>query len=761
MKDDHDRGVIRTIAMLGNYLPRRCGIATFTTHLSEAIAAEFATLNCFVLAMNDPGSNYVYPERVRFELGETDIASYRRAADFLNVNAVDVVSIQHEYGIFGGKAGAHLLMFLRELRMPIVTTLHTILAEPNTFQREVMGELTELSERVVVMSSLGADLLRKVHGVSESKIDLIPHGIPATPATRGSKYQLGVEDRSVILTFGLLSPDKGIEFMIDAMPSIVRRFPGACYIVLGETHPHVKAKQGETYRLALENRAHRLGVDANIIFHDRFVSQSELSEFLSAADIYVTPYLKAEQITSGTLAYAVGAGKAVISTPYSHAREMLAEERGVIVPWRDPEAIANAVIDLLGNDDKRAALGARAAAYGRDMVWPAVARRYHESFARARAEHTERRRSGFRAKTLAERPADLPETNLQHVRLMTDSTGMLQHARFNIPRYEDGYCLDDNARALLLMALVEEAGTEAPATVRDLAARYLAFVSHAFNQTDGRFRNFMSFSRNWSESCGSEDSHGRGVWALGTVVGRSCDPGRQSLAGVLFHQALHAIVDFTSPRAWAFGLLGIGEYLRAFEGDSSVQSLRGLLAQRLLDLFQRASTPDWPWFEESATYENSRLSQALLTSGVAMNSDELTSVGLCSLEWLVETHGLKEGDFAPVGSDGFYSRGGIKAPFDQQPLDAWAMVSVCLEAWRAKGEQRWLQYASRAFGWFLGQNHLQRPLYDAVTGGCRDGLHSDRPNENQGAESTLSFQLALLEMRNVNQAPASPFVAPR
>lgn len=758
MEHDHGREAIRTIAMLGNYLPRRCGIATFTTHLSEAISAEFAALDCFVLAMNDPGSDYAYPERVHFELGETDIASYRRAADFLNVNAVDVVSIQHEYGIFGGKAGAHVLAFLRELRMPVVTTLHTILSEPNGYQRDVMSELTELSERVVVMSALGAELMRNVHRVPESKIDLIPHGIPPTPVTHGSKFQLGVEGRSVILTFGLLSPDKGIEFVIDAMPSIVQRFPNACYIVLGETHPHVKAKHGEAYRQSLENRAHRLNVDANIIFHDRFVSQGELAEFLAAADIYVTPYLKAEQITSGTLAYAVGAGRAVISTPYSHAREMLAEERGVLVPWRDPEAIANAVIDLLGNDEKRTTFGNRAAVYGRDMVWPAVARRYYESFERARTAHTERRRSVFRAKTLAERPAELPETNLQHVRLMTDSTGMLQHARFNIPRYEDGYCLDDNARALLLMALVEEAGTEAPATVRDLAARYLAFVGHAFNEADGRFRNFMSFSRNWNESCGSEDSHGRGVWALGTVVGRSCDPGRQSLAGVLFQHALHAIVDFTSPRAWAFGLLGISEYLRAFEGDSSVQSLRSLLAQRLLDLFQRTSTAEWQWFEETATYENPRLSQALLVSGVAMNSAELTSVGLRSLEWLIATHGLKDGDFAPVGSDGFYSRGGVKAPFDQQPLDAWAMVSVCLEAWRAVGEQRWLQYASRAFGWFLGQNHLQRPLYDAVTGGCRDGLHSDRPNENQGAESTLSFQLALLEMRNVNQTPASRIV---
>lgn len=744
-----DRGTLRAIAMLGNYLPRRCGIATFTTHLSEALAAEFNDIDCFVLAMNDPGGHYAYPTRVRFELGEADVDAYRRAADFLNVNSVDVVSVQHEFGIFGGKAGAHVLALLRELRMPIVTTLHTILSEPNAIQRDVMDELTELSERVVVMSSLGADVLRKVQHVPDTKIDLIPHGIPPTPVTHGSKYQLGVEGKYVILTFGLLSPDKGLEFVIDAMPRIARSYPNALYIVLGATHPHVKARHGEAYRLALENRAQRLGVDANIIFHNRFVSQGELAEFLAAADIYVTPYLKAEQVTSGTLAYAVGAGKAVISTPYSHAQEMLGDGRGIIVPWRDPEAIAHAVIDLLGNDQKRRAFGARAAAYGSDMVWPAVARRYYESFSRARAEHVTRRKSVFQIKTLAERPAELPETNLGHVRLMTDSTGMLQHARFGIPRYDDGYCLDDNARALILMALVEEAGNDDGATVRLLAARYLAFVSHAFNEEAGRFRNFMSFARTWSESCGSEDSHGRAVWALGTVVGRSRDPGRQSLAGVLLQRALNGIASFTSPRAWAFGLLGIGEYLRAFQGDSSVQSLRKLLAERLLGLFQRTSTPAWQWFEASATYENPRLSQALLASGTAMDSAELISIGLRSLEWLIGTHGLKDGDFAPIGSDGFYPQGGTKAPFDQQPLEACAMVSVCLEAWRVTGEERWMQYARRTFGWFLGQNHLQIPLYDAATGGCRDGLHSDRANENQGAESTLSFQLALLEMRNV------------
>ena len=738
--------------MLGNYSPRQCGIATFTTDLAEALAIESPETDCFVLAMNDRGKSYAYPPRVRFEIADGDLPSYRRAADFLNVSAVDVVCLQHEYGIFGGKAGSHVLALLRELRMPIVTTLHTILAEPNPFQRGVMDELTQTSERIVVMSALGAKILRDVHAVPSAKIDLIPHGIPSIPSAPRSKHQLGVEGRRVILTFGLLSPDKGIENVIDAMPAILARYPDTVYIVLGATHPHVREAHGEEYRLMLESRALRLGVDANMIFHDRFVSQAELTEFLSAADIYVTPYLKPEQITSGTLAYAVGSGKAVISTPYWYAKELLADGRGILVPWRDPAAIAREVIGLFADDGKRAAICKRAAAHGHDMLWPAVAQSYRRTFERARVEHADRRRSVFQAATLAKRPAELPAINLDHLRLMTDSTGVFQHAAFGVPRYDDGYCLDDNARALLAMALVEDEGSENAQIARELSSRYLAFVNYAFDRRIGRFRNFMSYSRLWLEERGSEDSHGRALWALGTVVGRSNGRGRQNLAGELFHAALPALGGFTSPRSWAYALYGIDEYLRAFQGESGVHSLRKDLAERLLDIYRRTKTPDWPWFEESLTYCNARLPQALLVCGARMENEEMTRVGLESLEWLVKIQIATDGYFAPVGSDGFYRRGGTKAPFDQQPVEACAMVAACHEARRVTGDPRWFDHARRAYAWFLGQNHLQRSLYDAATGGCRDGLHSDRPNENQGAESTLSFLMTLLDMRAADRA---------
>jgi glycosyltransferase involved in cell wall biosynthesis len=737
---------IRRVALLGNHLPRQCGIATFTTDLSAGIAQVEPELDCFVLAMNDGLHRHAYPGRVRFELPDNDVGAYTRAADFLNVNAVDVLCVQHEYGIFGGKAGGHLLTLLRQLRMPVVTTLHTILGAPNLHQRRVMDELIELSDRLVVMTAGGAELLREVHGVVEDKIDVIPHGIPSVPFA-GSKNRLGVEGRPLILTFGLLSPDKGIEHVIDALPTILSSYPDVVYIVLGATHPHIIERHGETYRLMLEDRAKRLGVDGNVIFHNRFVSQSELSEFLAGADIYITPYLNPEQITSGTLAYALGAGKAIISTPYVYARELLADDRGILVPWKDSSAIASEIVGLLDDPAKCMRMRRHAAEYGKAMLWPAVARAYLDTFARARSQQEHRLRTAFRAATLANRPAELPQLNLDHVAIMSDGTGILQHATFNVPRYDEGYCLDDNARALLLMTLIEEAGMGDPRVVRTLASRYLAFVSHAFNRSFGQFRNFMSFSRLWSEGLGSEDSHGRALWALGTVVGCSPDPGRQSLAGALFHAALPVVSSFSSPRAWAYALLGIEQYLHAFHGDRNVQECGREIAERLLGLFRRAGRPDWPWCEDRVTYCNARLPQALIASGSWIGDASMTATGLRSLDWLMTIQQTADGYYAPIGTNGFFERGTEPAVFDQQPVDACATVSACMQAFRATGDHRWSEYARQAFMWFLGQNQLQQPLYDPKTGGCRDALHADRVNENEGAESTLSFLLALMDMR--------------
>lgn len=741
-------GAVRRVAVVGNHLPRHCGIATFTTHLAGSLAAVSPLTDCFVVAVNEAGRRYAYPESVRFELVEADATSYRRCADYLNVNDVDVVCLQHEFGIFGGKAGSHVVLLLRELRIPVVTTLHTILSEPNPAQQRVIEEITQRSQRLVVMSTHSARVLGTTYGAPADKIDVIPHGIPqVSAATPASKHRLGVEGRLVLLTFGLLSPDKGVEYAIDAMPAIVAAHPDVVYIVLGATHPHIREQHGEAYRLMLERRARQLGVADHVIFHDRFVEQEELTEFLGAADIYLTPSLNPDQSTSGTLAYALGSGRAVISTPYVYARELLAEGRGVLVPWRDSAAIATEAIRLLADEGRRRAMRDRAQAHGRTMLWPEVGRRYLKTFEQAMRDRKTGWRAAARANTLATRPAGLPELTLRHLHVLTDDTGLLQHATFCVPRYSEGYCLDDNARALLLMARVEDAAVEDREKVKALATRYLAFVHAAFNADRGRFRNFLSYSRTWKELAGSEDSHGRGIHALGTVVGLSTDPGRTSLAGNLFHAALPAVQSFTSPRAWATTLMGIDEYLGAFEGDRRVEELRTSLADRLLDLRTRVATSEWPWFETRLTYGNAQLPHALLVSGARMGRDDLVSAGLQSLAWLVSAQCASDGCFSPIGADGFWERGERPAIFDQQPIEAATLVAACLEAGRISGDAAWRRHAQTAFDWFLGQNHLREWVYDPATGGCRDGLHADRPNENQGAESTLAFLMALLDMR--------------
>lgn len=741
---------ISRIGFIGNYMPRQCGIATFTTDLCEAIAAEYNETTCIALPVNDIVSGYNYPSRVRFELTETDIDSYRRAADFLNINNVDLVCLQHEYGIFGGPAGSHILTLLRELRMPIVTTFHTILENPNHDQRRVLEEIAGLSDRVVAMSQRGVDFLQEIYGVLPEKIDFIPHGIPDVPFVDSSFHKdlFGVEGKIVLLSFGLLSESKGIEDVIAALPDIVAQYPNVMYLVLGATHPHVIRHEGETYRLSLQRLARDKGVESHVIFYNRFVSLDELIEFISATDIYITPYHNEAQITSGTLAYTLGAGKAVISTPYWYAEEMLAEDRGVLIPFRNPEALAKQVIDLLDNESKRHAMRKQAYLFGRAMIWSQVATRYMESFERAREERRNFIPSPFAVKPLDKRPGELPVLKLDHLHNMTDSTGILQHARFTIPNYQEGYSIDDNARALIVSTHLAELEL-ANGQSLTLATRYLAFIAYAFNSETRRFRNFMDYQRHWLEASGSEDSHGRALWSLGTVIGRSNTPALTSIASWLFEQALPPVLTFTSPRAWAFTLIGIHEYLRRFEGDSLIRHIRDELAERLLTLYQSNTSAEWHGYETSLSYCNAVLPRTMLICGQQMINDVMITVGLESLSWLADVQRAETegGHFVPIGSNGFYQESGERARFDQQPVEAQSMVAACLEAYRVTGDKYWNKEARRAFEWFLGRNDLKLPIYDPLTGGCRDGLHPDRVNENQGAESTLAFLQAWLELR--------------
>ncbi len=750
------KSTIQKIAFIGDYLPRKCGIATFTSDMYASVAGVYPKTECFVVPVNDRPEGYEYPSEVRFEIDEQDLDCYLTAADFLNFANTDVVCLQHEYGIYGGVAGSHILGLMRELRMPIVTTLHTVLREPDDDQRQVLMELGRLSARVVVMTERARTFLREIYGVPEAKIDLIAHGIPDTPfvAPDPFKEQFGVEGRLVALTFGLLSPNKGIEHMLRAVPEILGAFPNFVYIVLGATHPSLVREQGERYRLSLKRLARDLGIRQNVIFYDRFVELNELTEFIRAADIYVTPYLNPAQITSGTLAYSFGCGKAIVSTPYWHAEELLAEGRGVLVPFADPNALAGAICGLLSDPPRRAAMCAQAYQLGRKMIWARSAEHYMEAFQLARRGLQDQPSKPLAVRTLAEQQADRPGWRLDHLARMTDSTGMLQHATYAIPNFSEGYCTDDNARALLLTTMLEQLGHDA-STVRRLSTTYAAFLQLAFNHERGRFRNFLQFDRCWQEAAGSDDSHARAVWALGACVGRSRRQDLPPWAADHFERALPAMLEMSSPRAWAFGLLGIQEYLRRFGGDRAAGLARDEFLARLVRLYESCATPDWPWFEEALSYDNARLPQALIGGGLATGGARAVEIGLCALGWLVEVQRAPQGHFRAIGSDGFYRKGGLPARFDQQPIEANATVSACLEAYRVTGDPAWLNEARSAFEWFLGRNDLGLELYDSVTGGCCDGLHPDRVNRNQGAESTLAFLLSLAEMNLLESSLAA------
>jgi glycosyltransferase involved in cell wall biosynthesis len=746
------------IAFVGNYLPRQCGIATFTTDLCTALATEYGSERLFAIPVNDPESSYEYPERVRLELEQEDLASYERAAEFLNFNGNDLVCLQHEYGIYGGVAGRHILTLLHKLTMPVVTTLHTVLREPDPDQRVVLEEIARLSDRLVVMSEQAAHFLREVYGVAGGKIDVIPHGVPDLPFMDPNyfKDQFGTEGKAVLLTFGLLSPNKGIENVIRALPVILARHPNVVYVVTGVTHPHIRRREGERYRNELLALAEQLGVSSQVIFNNRFVSAEELIEHVGAADIYITPYRQEAQVVSGTLAIAFGAGKAIVSTPYWHAKELLADERGMIVPFDSPDAIADAVIELLENDAKRHAMRKRAYLHSRATTWPRTARAYMASFQRARFERSLHPRPARLDDTPGNAADNLPELNIDHMLRMTDGTGILQHAIFSVPNCREGYTTDDNARALIVSTLLDEdTGRARELEYSNLSHRYLAFLCYAFHSDTGRFRNFLGYDRQWLEDVGSEDSHGRALWALGEVLGHSQDAGVRGATGRLFEAAVPAVHTFTSPRAWAFSILGMQAYLDWFPGDRAIQGARNALANRLLDIYERSHSKTWQWFEKSLSYSNARLSQALILAGWRSDNKRMIEAGIESLRWLVaEQHQGDEEIFVPIGSSGFFTEGEEKARFDQQPVEACATISACLEAYRLTDEGYWLEEAQRVFRWFLGKNDLQVPLYDTSTGGCRDGLHPDRVNENQGAESTLSFLMALLEMQGAKESNA-------
>lgn len=740
---------IRRLAFIGNSLPRRCGIATFTTDLQQAVATAQASAETCIVAMTNARQANDYPPVVRIQINDDRPQDYVSAAAQLNAGQYDVVCLQHEFGIFGGEAGSHIMALLSRLTMPIVTTLHTVLAEPTPAQRDVMGRILGVSSRVVVMADKGRELLRSVYRAPEEKIAFIPHGIPDVPLVDSAlaKLRRGFGGKSVILTFGLLSPNKGIEVMIDAMPSVLARCPSAVYVVLGATHPNLLLRQGEAYRETLVSRARERGVENHVVFLNQFVDQATLLDFISMCDIYVTPYLNEAQMTSGTLAYSFGCGRPVISTPYWHAKELLANGRGTLVPFGDAAAIALETADLLCDDTRREAMGQRAYASSRSMTWARTADRYLKLFETAEVGQRLRVLPGIGKIVSSLELKALPEMQLGHFLSMCDDTGLFQHAVYSVPDRSHGYCVDDNARALLLSCALGHPKEQHLSET--LSSCFAGFVQHAWNPDVGRFRNFMSFDRRWLEDRGSEDSQGRTLWALGTCARSDTNAARRDWALSLFARAASAAETFSSPRAWAFALLGLNAYCAVDDEDDKADRLRHVLAERLMSLFATAATPDWQWFEDGLAYENARLPQALIETGLATDNQGYVSVGLTSLRWLMTQQTSEANLFRPVGTESFHEKRKQPKAFDQQPLEACATISACVAAWRADRDPVWKANASRAFTWFQGANDLSAPLIDASTGACRDGLHPDRPNENRGGESVVSYLLSLADMREL------------
>ncbi|MFZ5665709.1 MAG: glycosyltransferase family 4 protein [Pseudomonadota bacterium] len=739
---------VRHVGLIGNFPPRRCGLATFTADLHSALRTADPGLALSTVAMTDPGAQHSYPGEVGYEIAQDDPQGYVAAAEHINALNPDVVCLQHEFGIFGGPAGDHVLGLVERLRAPVVTTLHTVLTAGNADQRRVMSALADASSRLVVMTEMGRDILTRDMGVAKDKIAVIPHGIPDLPFLDPAfeKHSFGLEGRKVALTFGLLSPGKGIEMMIAALPKLVRRHPDLVYVVLGATHPHLLAREGEAYREDLEAQVRKLGLEDHVRFVNEFVDAPTLQAWLSASDIYVTPYLSEAQITSGTLAYSVGLGKAVVSTPYWHAQELLAGERGELVPFASPDALAEAVGSLLTDSRRRDRLRRNAYQAGRSMTWPVVAQSYLGLFAQARLGQRDEE-GPVRLRTAAPPP---PEPTMSAVARMTDGCGMLQHSRSTVADRRHGYCLDDNARALMLAADFDAEGL-VDSRPADLAKIYASFVDYAWDEAAGRFRNFMDYDRHWLETEGSQDSFGRGLWALGRTVRVTRDHGLKLWATALADKVMAESSFLESPRAEAFAVLGLADWLAVYPGHRPARRLLETFSNRLLERLRAERRDGWVWFEPVLAYDNARLPEALLRAGATFERQDMRDEALAALTWLVRCQTAPAGHFRPVGTDSFGHRYLSPKPFDQQPLEAWATMDACAAAYAATGNEHWLEEAERAFAWYLGSNDLGLRLA-TPDGGCYDGLQIDRVNLNQGAESILAFQFAALAARRLRAA---------
>lgn len=726
------------IAYVSTYPPRECGIGTFTQNLAHSMLDSDGVNDIMVISITDHQKKYNYPPEVKFTIQNQNQSDYIEAADFINHSGADICVLEHEFGIFGGDSGIYILPLLHRLTIPIISTLHTILKTPSYNEKAILKEICKMSDKVIVMSNKAVEFLTQIYDIPKVKIELISHGVPDIHFNKEqSRTKFRLNDRKLLMTFGFVGRNKGIETVIKALPEIIKKHPEVLYIVLGKTHPNVLRHAGEEYRNYLQMLIKNLGVEDHVLLLNKFIDQRELFKYLAACDIYITPYLSEAQITSGTLTYAMGSGCAVVSTPYWHAAELLAEDRGRLFNFSNSKELSQLLNHLFDNPEELAQIQKKARDYGKNITWPKIGKKYTEV---AKASMLKEKKA---TKSKKENIIDLhllPPFSLNHIRRLTDDTGIIQHAKFGIPNLKEGYCLDDNARALLMVCMCYNQKKYRKAL--ELMPIYLSYI-HYMQNSDGSFRNFLSFNRNYLDEVGSEDSFGRTIWAMGYLLSNPPNDAYYQTGRLIFFDAVPHFEKLNSIRGIANTIIGICHYLQAHSGDEEMKQILNTLSHTLVAHYDRNKSENWHWFESLLAYDNAILPLALLHSTQILKDKRVKEVAFESMEFLIE-HTMKDGTLSVIGNREWFVKDGERSNFAQQPIDAQAMVLMFHQAYVINGDREFLRKLFISFMWFLGENDMRMSLFDFETKGCCDGFEDYGVNRNQGAESSLAYLISFL-----------------
>ncbi|MBS2100851.1 glycosyltransferase family 4 protein [Carboxylicivirga linearis] len=729
------------IAFIGTYPPRECGIGTFTNDLFNSMVNnpdnENDSNEGFVIALSDFPNEYEYPDEVKGIISQNRQEDYLQAVKLINLSGADLCILEHEFGIFGGQSGVYILPLLYRLEVPLIVTLHTILKTPSYNEKAVLQEICKMASKIVVMSHKAIEFLVEIYQVPADKIEFIDHGVPNLQFdSQISRKELKIDAKKVLMTFGFVGRNKGIETVIKALPKIIEKHPNVIYMVLGKTHPNVVRHSGEEYRIFLMRLVKNLKLENNVVFLNEFLDVKDLFKYLSATDIYITPYLNEAQITSGTLSYAVGVGSAVVSTPYWHAEELLADGRGQLFNFNDAEELSSIIIELFDHPEQLNLLKAKARAYGQKITWPKIGEKYLKVAHQTLTKKVEKTATKDTILDLL----ILPPFSMAHINRLTDDTGIIQHAKFGIPNLKEGYCLDDNARALLMVLMAHKQIKDSRAL--ELSPVYLSYI-HYMQNKDGTFKNFLSFSRHYLDEIGSEDSFGRTIWALGYLLGNAPNDAYYQTGREVFFNAAPNFENLKSIRSIANTMIGVCYYLKSNPSDDSMTERLRNMAHKLIKLYDENETTDWHWFESLLAYDNGILPLALLHSAEILNEDKVLEVAINSMQFLT-AHTLNENYLSVIGNEKWYKKDGERSVFAQQPIDAMAMVLMYHQAFIVTKDKEYLSKLYISFLWFLGENDLRMSLYDFETNGCCDGFESYGVNRNQGAESSLAYLISHL-----------------